>query len=37
MRSGLLHFRGADATKFLQGQLSNDMRLAQRRRLLLAG
>ena len=28
---GLLRFRGADARKFLQGQLSNDMDAARRR------
>ena len=34
---GLLRFRGADAAKFLQGQLSNDMTALDADRLLLAG
>jgi folate-binding protein YgfZ len=34
---GLLHLRGVDAVKFLQGQLSNDMALLSADRLLLAG
>jgi tRNA-modifying protein YgfZ len=34
---GLLHFRGVDAVKFLQGQLSNDMALLRADQLLLAG
>jgi folate-binding protein YgfZ len=34
---GLLRFQGADARKFLQGQLSNDMNLLSADRLLLAG
>jgi folate-binding protein YgfZ len=33
----LLHFRGADAAKFLQGQLSNDMRLLAADRWTFAG
>ncbi len=34
---GLLRFRGPDARKFLQGQLSNDMALLAAERLTLAG
>lgn len=34
---GLLHFRGVDARKFLQGQLSNDMDALDGARFLLAG
>lgn len=34
---GLLHFRGPDAVKFLQGQLSNDMTALSADRLMLAG
>jgi tRNA-modifying protein YgfZ len=34
---GLLHFRGADCVKFLQGQLSNDMRSLSNAGWLLAG
>jgi tRNA-modifying protein YgfZ len=34
---GLLHFRGADARKFLQGQLSNDMNALGPDQLMLAG
>jgi tRNA-modifying protein YgfZ len=34
---GLLHFRGADAQKFLQGQLSNDMNALGANELMLAG
>ncbi|HLQ13676.1 MAG TPA: hypothetical protein VK130_10610 [Steroidobacteraceae bacterium] len=35
--AGLLHFRGPDAVKFLQGQLSNDMSALGAERLMLAG
>lgn len=34
---GLLHFRGGEARKFLQGQLSNDMSLLAADRVTLAG
>ena len=34
---GLLHFRGADARKFLQGQLSNDLNSVGGDELMLAG
>lgn len=34
---GLLHFRGADARKFLQGQLSNDLNALGADELMLAG
>lgn len=34
---GLLRFRGPDAVKFLQGQLSNDMTALSNDRLMLAG
>lgn len=34
---GLLHFRGADAQKFLQGQLSNDVGALEANELMLAG
>jgi tRNA-modifying protein YgfZ len=34
---GLLHFRGSDCAKFLQGQLSNDMRSLSDAGWLLAG
>ena len=34
---GLLHFRGADARKFLQGQLSNDVNALGGDELMLAG
>jgi len=34
---GLLHFRGADAHKFLQGQLSNDVNALRAGELMLAG
>lgn len=34
---GLLRFRGPDAVKFLQGQLSNDMKLLDARQFMLAG
>jgi tRNA-modifying protein YgfZ len=34
---GVLHARGADAVSFLQGQLSNDLRLLSAERSLLAG
>jgi folate-binding protein YgfZ len=34
---GLLHFRGADARKFLQGQLSNDVNALREDALMLAG
>ncbi len=34
---GLLRFAGADARKFLQGQLSNDMSLLDGQKILLAG
>jgi hypothetical protein len=34
---GLLHFRGADARKFLQGQLSNDVNALGADELMLAG
>ena len=34
---GALHFRGVDAQKFLQGQLSNDVSLLAPDRLMLAG
>ena len=34
---GLLHFRGSDCVKFLQGQLSNDMRSLSATGWLLAG
>ena len=34
---GLLRFRGPDAVKFLQGQLSNDMTALGNERLMLAG
>ena len=34
---GLLHFRGTDSVKFLQGQLSNDMRSLSNAGSLLAG
>jgi len=36
-RFGLLHFRGADARKFLQGQLSNDVNALGAQQLMLAG
>ena len=35
--TGLLHFRGADARKFLQGQLSNDVNALRVGELMLAG
>lgn len=34
---GLLRFRGSDARRFLQGQLSNDMNLLDDQHLMLAG
>ena len=36
-RFGLLHFRGVDAHKFLQGQLSNDLNTLGAQELMLAG
>jgi len=34
---GLLSFKGSDASKFLQGQLSNDMNLLDEHSFVLAG
>ena len=36
-RFGLLHFRGVDARKFLQGQVSNDVNALAAQELMLAG
>ena len=36
-RFGVLHFRGVDARKFLQGQLSNDVNALGAQELMLAG